>query len=112
SSAGAEARAMLSGPAPTRPMQLFLLAGQSNMAGRGDIEAQDSIVHPRIFVLNRDLEWVAAVEPLHFDKPVAAVGPGLSFARALADADPEAIIGLIPAAVGGSPITSWEAGVT
>lgn len=82
------------------------------MAGRGDIEAQDSVVHPRIFVLNRDLQWIAAVEPLHFDKPMAAVGPGLSFARAIADADPDAIIGLIPAAVGGSPITAWEAGVT
>jgi hypothetical protein len=93
-------------------MQLFLLAGQSNMAGRGDIAAQDQIVHPRIFVLNRQLEWVPAVEPLHFDKPVAAVGPGLSFARELAGRDADAVIGLIPAAVGGSPITAWEPGVT
>lgn len=99
-------------PALTRPMQLFLLAGQSNMAGRGDIEAQDSVVHPRIFVLNGDLQWVPAVDPLHFDKPIAAVGPGLSFARAIAESDPDAIIGLIPTAVGGSPITSWEPGVT
>jgi hypothetical protein len=91
-------------------MQLFLLAGQSNMAGRGDIAAQDQLIHPRIFVLNRQLEWVPAVEPLHFDKPAAAVGPGLAFARALVEQDAGAIIGLIPAAVGGSPISAWEPG--
>jgi hypothetical protein len=98
-------------PAPPQNMQLFLLAGQSNMAGRGDVAAQDQVVHPRIFVLNRQLEWVPAVEPLHFDKPVAAVGPGLAFARALVEHDANAVIGLIPAAVGGSPITAWEPGV-
>lgn len=80
------------------------------MAGRGDIEAEDLVVHPRIFMLNRDLEWVPAVAPLHFDKPMAAVGPGLSFARALVERDPELVIGLIPTAVGGSPITAWEPG--
>lgn len=99
-------------PASSQPMQLFLLAGQSNMAGRGDVAAQDQVVHPRIFVLNRQLEWVPAVEPLHFDKPVAAVGPGLAFARALAEQDAQAVIGLIPAAVGGSPISAWEPGAT
>jgi hypothetical protein len=93
-------------------MQLFLLAGQSNMAGRGDVAAQDQVVHPRIFVLNRQLEWVPAVEPLHFDKPVAGVGPGLAFARTLVERDAQAVIGLIPAAVGGSPISAWEPGVT
>lgn len=98
--------------APTHPMQLFLLAGQSNMAGRGDVAAQDQIVHPRIFVLNRELEWVPAVEPLHFDKPVAAVGPGLAFARTLVEQDAQVVIGLIPAAVGGSPISAWEPGAT
>jgi hypothetical protein len=98
--------------APTQSMQHFLLAGQSNMAGRGDVAAQDQIVHPRIFVLNRELEWVPAVEPLHFDKPVAAVGPGLAFARTLVEQDAEVVIGLIPAAVGGSPISAWEPGAT
>ncbi|MES2176771.1 MAG: sialate O-acetylesterase [Gemmatimonadota bacterium] len=95
--------------APLR-MQLFLLAGQSNMAGRGTVEAVDRIPHPHIVMLDRNLAWVPAVDPVHFDKPVAGVGPGRSFALALASANPSIRIGLIPAAVGGSPISSWEPG--
>ena len=89
---------------------LFLLAGQSNMAGRGTIEEQDKVAHPRILMLSADREWVPAVAPIHFDKPVAGVGLGKSFALALAEADPDITIGLIPAACGGSPIESWEPG--
>jgi hypothetical protein len=92
-------------------MQLFLLAGQSNMAGRGDVAAEDRTSPPGILALNRELEWVPAAEPLHFDKPSAGVGPGLSFGRVIAARNADAVIGLIPAAVGGSPITAWEPGV-
>jgi hypothetical protein len=92
-------------------MQLFLLAGQSNMAGRGKVEAQDSVASPRVLKLDRTMQWVPAVDPLHWDKPaIVGVGPGLSFARALAARDPNVTIGLIPAAVGGSPISTWEPG--
>src|SRR5215211_3076201 len=31
--------------------QIFLLAGQSNMAGRGTVDAQDSVVNPRVLKL-------------------------------------------------------------
>jgi hypothetical protein len=48
---------------------------------------------------------------MHFDKPIAAVGPGRSFGLAVAAADPSAQVGLVPTAVGGSPITTWEPGV-
>ena len=96
---------------PQRPrMQLFLMAGQSNMAGRGKVETQDLVVHDRLFMLDRQLSWVPAVDPVHFDKSVAGVGPARSFGISVADADSTAIIGLIPTAVGGSPITSWERG--
>jgi hypothetical protein len=82
-------------------MQLFLLAGQSNMAGRGKVEAQDSVASPRVLKLDSTMHWVAAVDPLHWDKPaIVGVGPGRSFARALAARDPTLTIGLIPAAVG------------
>lgn len=97
--------------APTTGMQLFLLAGQSNMAGRGDVADRDRIPHPRVWMLNRDLVWAPAVEPMHFDKPIAAVGPGRAFGIAIAEANPDVHVGLIPTAVGGSPITSWQPGV-
>ena len=96
---------------PPTGMHLFLLAGQSNMAGRGKVEPQDSVASPRVLKLDRTMQWVPAVEPLHWDKPaIVGVGPGRSFARALAARDPNLTIGLIPAAVGGSPISSWEPG--
>jgi hypothetical protein len=92
-------------------MQLFLLAGQSNMAGRGKVEARDSVVNPRVLKLDRSMSWVPAVDPLQWDKPaLVGVGPGRSFGLALAARDTTARIGLIPAAVGGSPISSWEPG--
>ncbi len=89
---------------------LFLLAGQSNMAGRGIIEASDKVPHPRVLALGKDGKWKPAVAPLHFDKPVAGVGLATSFAEVIADEYPHATIGLIPAACGGSPISSWEPG--
>lgn len=91
-------------------MQLFLLAGQSNMAGRGRVEEQDRVLRARVLMLDRQLAWVPASDPVHFDKSVAGVGPARSFGFSVADADPTATIGLVPTAVGGSPITSWEPG--
>ncbi len=90
---------------------LFLLVGQSNMAGRGKVEEQDQTPHPRVLMFTQDGRWVAAVDPLHFDKPdVVGVGLGRTFAMEVAEANPEITVGLIPCAVGGSPIASWEPG--
>jgi len=89
---------------------LFLLAGQSNMAGRGIIEESDRIPHPRVLALDKDGKWVPAVAPIHFDKTVAGVGLATSFAEAIVERHPNVTIGLIPAACGGSPISSWEPG--
>ena len=61
---------------PTGKLDLYLLIGQSNMAGRGKVEDSDRVVHPRVWTLNKSDEWVPAIDPLHFDKP-AAVGVGL-----------------------------------
>jgi hypothetical protein len=89
---------------------LFLLAGQSNMAGRGTVEAGDRLPISGVLMLDRTLAWMPATDPVHFDKPSAGVGPGRAFALALHEHDPSESIGLVPAAVGGSPISSWEPG--
>ena len=96
-------------PAP-KQMKLFLLIGQSNMAGRGKVEDQDKVGNPHIFMLTKDLKWVVAMDPIHFDKPVAGVGPGSEFAREIQKAYPESTIGLIPCAVGGTSLDQWKAG--
>jgi len=89
---------------------LFLLVGQSNMAGRGVVTPSDKIPRPRVLMLDKSGAWVPAVDPLHFDKPAAGVGLGRSFADAVAAATPGVTIGLIPCAVGGSPIDAWQPG--
>lgn len=98
---------------PTLPegvkLDLFLLVGQSNMAGRGKVDPQDQVVNPRIWVLNKDQKWTPAVDPLHWDRPDRiGVGPGMTFARTVLEKNPASTIGLIPAAMGGSSIDLWK----
>ncbi|MBB3205678.1 hypothetical protein FHS27_001482 [Rhodopirellula rubra] len=90
---------------------LFVLAGQSNMAGRGEVTDADRQPHDRVFMWTEDQQWVPAIDPMHFDKPkIAGVGPGRSFGISLANSHPDISIGLIPCAVGGSPIECWLPG--
>ncbi len=99
-------------PLPAKEkFHLFLLVGQSNMAGRGVVETQDLVVNPRVLMLNKEGKWVPAVDPMHFDKPAAGVGLGKTFGQIIAEANPGVTIGLIPCAVGGSPIDTWKPGV-
>jgi hypothetical protein len=99
-------------PLPSKDkFHLFLLVGQSNMAGRGVVEAQDLVVNPRVLMLSKEGKWVPAVDPMHFDKAAAGVGLGKTFAQIIAEANPGVTIGLIPCAVGGSPIDTWKPGV-
>ncbi len=88
---------------------VFILAGQSNMAGRGAVEAEDTISHPRIKTIDKNSNIILAKEPLHFYEPtMAGLDCGLSFAKALIKDCPDDVsILLIPAAVGGSKIHQW-----
>jgi hypothetical protein len=84
--------------------------GQSNMAGRGTVEPEDQVPIDRVLTLNAAGEWVPAVDPIHFDKPTAGTGLGRTFGAEIARDHPDATIGLVPCAVGGSPIDSWQPG--
>lgn len=82
------------------------------MAGRGAIEGKFADEgNPKVYMLNKNNEWVLAKHPLHFDKPaVVGVGPGLAFALEMLSSDTSIKIGLIPCAVGGSSINAWKPG--
>ena len=95
---------------PDPNFHLYLLIGQSNMAGRGPVDAESSKADPRVVMLTKNLEWKPATDPMHFDKPSAGVGPGISFGKRMAEASPKVRIGLIPCAVGGSSINAWKPG--
>lgn len=102
---------------------IFLLAGQSNMSGRGGVvnETWDGVVptpyshrNSSILRLNAELTWVEAQDPLHKDIDVNAtcgVGPGMAFAKAMLERDPNlGVIGLVPCAIGGTRISEWARG--
>jgi len=101
-------------PAQETPhdLSLVLLIGQSNMAGRGKVGPEDQQPIPGVFMLNKDRQWVPAIDPMHWDKPQAGVGPGRPFAQALVETRPGAQIGLIPAAVGNTSLRQWAPGGT
>src|SRR5699024_4647057 len=97
---------------PDKEKHIYILMGQSNMAGRGEITGQYAEQkHPRVMMLDQTGEWIAAKHQVHFDKPkVTGVGPGLGFGISMAEANPDVTIGLVPCAVGGTPIGKWAPG--
>ncbi|GJN37112.1 hypothetical protein PR202_gb26037 [Eleusine coracana subsp. coracana] len=106
-------------------MRIFVLSGQSNMAGRGGVynRTWDGVLppecapHPRILRLSAALAWEEAREPLHADidlTKTCGVGPGMAFAHAVlprldapGPGGAEAAIGLVPCAIGGTAIWEW-----
>ncbi|MEP3582604.1 MAG: sialate O-acetylesterase, partial [Cyclobacteriaceae bacterium] len=42
---------------------VFIMAGQSNMAGRGSLEAQDSLTNKKIITIDSLNNWIPASEP-------------------------------------------------
>ncbi|KAI7744398.1 hypothetical protein M8C21_014298, partial [Ambrosia artemisiifolia] len=100
---------------------IFILSGQSNMAGRGGVANKqwDRIIPPdckpdpsTIHRLNANLIWETAQDPLHADIDTAktcGVGPGMSFANAIKDYI-VGVIDLVPCAVGGTAIKEWDKG--
>jgi hypothetical protein len=85
------------------------------VAGEGQtlrIEVGEAGRGLRVLMLDQSGTWVPAVDPLHFDKPAAVgVGLGRTFAADIAAASaPDVVIGLIPCAVGGSPLSAWQPG--
>ncbi|XP_020237731.1 probable carbohydrate esterase At4g34215 [Cajanus cajan] len=104
------------------PRDIFVLAGQSNMAGRGGVVGgkwdgnvpPECRPGPRILRLSAGLKWEEAREPLHADIDVAktcGVGPGMAFAKEVAKGGGgPGWVGLVPCAVGGTKIGEWSRG--
>ena len=90
---------------------IYLLLGQSNMAGRGILTPSNRVSTVRVRSFANGEAWYPAREPIVLDKGAfhgACIGA--QFGREMADADPKAVIGLIPAAVGNTKLARWEPG--
>jgi predicted TIM-barrel fold metal-dependent hydrolase len=95
------------------PIHIYLLIGQSNMAGRAEIPADATGPIDRCLLLNDKNEWEPATNPLNRHSPIRMglgmqkLGPGYSFAKKMTEADPAATLGLIVNARGGTSIDEW-----
>lgn len=95
---------------------VFLLLGQSNMAGYPKALAADKVENPRIKVLGYDNcsatgrqegQWDVAAPPLH-ECWNSAIGPGDYFSKTLIDKLPAGdTIGLVPCAISGEKIETF-----
>jgi hypothetical protein len=114
----AQQDAARSGDAPV--FHVFLLLGQSNMAGFQQARDEDRIANPRVLALGFDDcpaagrsegEWSVALPPLH-ECWNGALGPGDTFARAMLESYPDGdTIGLVPLALSGQPVERFMKGL-
>lgn len=89
-----------------RNVWVFILAGQSNMAGRAFVEPKDTLSNKRILTIDKEEQLIYAKEPLHFYEPaMTGLDYGTSFGEAIIEGIPDTIsVLLIPTAVGGSSV--------
>jgi len=95
-----------------QPIQVFLLAGQSNMVGRGQPVSAGTPGPVANLLLYRDGAWQPAGDPLGpANDPERGVGPGMTFGiGVLNHVAPGTTVGLIMCAKGGTPINAWLPG--
>ncbi len=95
---------------------VFLLIGQSNMAGRAEILAEDEAIPERCELFTDHGDWEPLKNPLNRysryrkEMGMQRLNPGYTFARKMAGMKPDATIGIVSCARGGTNIDEWERG--
>ena len=96
-------------------LDIYLVIGQSNMAGRAAIREEDEgfIEHGYLFTGDVTTPWVLATNPLNRystirkDMKMQRLGPSFAFLRSMASEPYEGEIGLVMNARGGTKIVQW-----
>ena len=97
-------------------LHIYLLIGQSNMAGRAPISEQDTYTIPRCYLLNGADKFEPAKNPFNRHSTIRKsldmqrMNPGYSFAQVMLKKDSEVSIGLVVNARGGTRIEHWKKG--
>jgi hypothetical protein len=97
-------------------MDVFLLIGQSNMAGRAPIPEEAQGVIENCMLLNGGDKWEPAKNPLNIYSTIRKgagmqkLNPGYGFVKTMLKEKASASIGLIVNAKGGSKIGQWKKG--
>ena len=95
-------------PPAKESFHVYLLMGQSNMVGRDTRALAAQVDNSRVLALDGEGRWVLAREPMHVGG--TGVGPGIPFALEMLKAAPRITVGLVPCAVGGTPLRRWVKG--
>ena len=93
-------------PSDKKDFHVFLLMGQSNMAGGihgRELTDEDKTPVPGI-VIRRGKGWIPAAHPIHVGGKKNGFGLGLPFAREYKKHHPGVTVGLVPCASGGKRI--------
>ena len=94
--------------------QVYLLIGQSNMAGRAPIAVDQTQEIPRCLLLDPEGQWEPARNPLNRHSSIRKglgiqkVNPGYSFAQKMLADDKALTLGLVVNAKGGTSIKQWK----
>jgi len=101
---------------PKEALHVYLLIGQSNMAGRAPFTKQESGAIPRCYLLNDKDEWEPANNPLNRYSTIRKglgmqkMNPGYAFAQTMLAKNKAISIGLVVNAKGGTNIRNWARG--
>lgn len=89
----------------------FLIIGQSNMAGRGNMaEASPLLTNGGRMKVLRNGRWQIMYRPVNPDRPFSGTCLAESFAKAYSDDHPDVEVGIIPCADGGTSLDQWQEG--
>ena len=95
-------------------LHVYLLIGQSNMAGRAPFTKDEAMPLERGFLLNGSDEWEPAKNPLNAYSTIRKglnmqkMNPGYTFAKTMLEKSPTVSLGLVVNAKGGSNIGQWK----
>lgn len=97
-------------------LHVYLLIGQSNMAGRSPFSADETGVIPGCYLLNGQDEWEPATNPLNRYSTIRKaielqhLSPGYTFAKSMLEQNPDISLGLVVNARGSTSIKEWAKG--
>ena len=101
---------------PVGKPDVYLLIGQSNMAGRAPFTEEEAGAIPGCFLLNGKDQWEPAKNPLNAHSTirkglnVQKLGPGYGFSLRMIEKQKGVTLGLVVNARGGSKIEEWGKG--
>jgi len=105
-------------PLAAKDLDIYLLVGQSNMAGRAPYTEEEAKPIDGVYLLNGSDDWEPAANPMNRYSTIRKgldmqkMNPGYGFSLAMRASQPDRKIGLVVNAKGGTSINEWRKGDT